>query len=131
MLLIFGNFEKAALSSPRSFLTQFINYENHIFRNIRNVLAPNGTIIVNTGECYVSGRSHRFSVAGIIIFTVLHMKKLRCMEVKNFSKFTQFVKLHPHAAAREPHFRARDSCVNYQRPSIIILGLRQRSQYEN
>ena len=90
MLLVFGSFEKAALSSPRSFLTQFINYGNHMFRNIRNILAPNGTIIVNVCEGYVSGISHQFSIAGII-FTMLHMKKLRYKEVKNFSKITQFV----------------------------------------
>ena len=91
MLLVFGSFEKAALSSPRSFLTQFINYGNHIFRNIRNILAPNGTKIVNVCECYVSGISHQFSIAGIIIFTMLHVRKLRYQEVKNFSKITQFV----------------------------------------
>ena len=91
MLLVFGSFEKAALSSPRSFLTQFINYGNHIFRNISNILAPNGTIIVNVCECCVSDISHQFSIAGIIFFTMLHIKKLRYKEVKNFSKITQFV----------------------------------------
>lgn len=66
------------------------------------MLAPNGTIIVNTGECYVSGGSHQFSIASIIIFTMLHMKKLRCKEVKNFSKLTQFVSC-IHALQLESH----------------------------
>ena len=46
--MVFGNFEKVALSSPKCFLTPFINCGNHIFRNI---LALNDTIIVNICEC--------------------------------------------------------------------------------